>query len=151
MPLAQMQRIAAQHRLLLDKQTLQSENLLHGPVGAVVAECEYGVSDPNILSAIRCHTTGKVGMLPLDMIVYLADKIEPSRRSYPALDEVRRLAQTDLVAAMRYSLLSTLDYVRSQKRTPHPTTQRVADWLQRLPTSPKRAAACGADDHEGAE
>ena len=68
--------------------------------GAVVAEREFGVRDPNVLSAIRCHTTGKVGMLPLDMIVYLADKIEPSRRSYPALEKVRELAQSDLVAAM---------------------------------------------------
>ena len=44
----------------------------------------------------------------------------------------RVLAQSDLVAAMRYSLESTLAYVRSQKTTPHPATQRVADWLARL-------------------
>lgn len=132
MPLATMQTIARENRLLLDKETLQSENLLHGPVGAVVAERDYGVSDPNILSAIRCHTTGKVGMLPLDMIVFLSDKIEPSRRSYPALEVVRELAQRDLVAAMRYSLESTLAYVRQQKTTPHPATQQVADWLKRI-------------------
>ena len=35
MPLAQQQRIARESRLLVDKETLQSENLLHGPVGAV--------------------------------------------------------------------------------------------------------------------
>lgn len=132
MPLKTLQQIAQENRLLLDKETLQSENLLHGPVGAVVAERDYGIVDPNILSAIRCHTTGKVGMLPLDMIVFLADKIEPSRRSYPALEVVRELAQTDLVAALRYSLESTLDYVRRQKTEPHPTTQRVADWLARI-------------------
>ena len=101
LPLAQQQRIARESRLLLDRETLQSENLLHGPVGAVVAEREFGVRDPNVLSAIRCHTTGKVGMLPLDMIVYLADKIEPSRRSYPALEKVRELAQSDNAARGR--------------------------------------------------
>ncbi len=132
LPLAEMQRIARESRLLVDKETLQSGNLLHGPAGAVVAEKEYGVSDPIILSSIRCHTTGKVGMLPLDMIVFLADKIEPSRRSYPALEEVRRLAQIDLGAAMLHSLQSTLDYVRSQNTEPHPLTRKVADWLQRI-------------------
>jgi len=132
LPLASMQKIAKDNRLLLDKETLQSGNLLHGPVGAVVAEKEYGVTDPNILSSIRCHTTGKVGMLPLDMIVYLADKIEPSRRSYPALEEVRALAQKDLAAAMRHSLESTLAYVRSQNTVPHPLTQQVAEWLKRI-------------------
>ena len=132
MPLATMQRIARDKRLLVDKETLQNGNLLHGPVGAVVAESEYGVSDPNVLSAIRCHTTGKIGMLPLDMIVYLADKIEPSRRSYPALERVRALADVDLTRAMRFSLESTLEYVRQQKEEPHPTTKRVAEWLARL-------------------
>ncbi len=132
MPLGEMQQIARDHRLLLDKITIQNGNLLHGPVGAVVAERDYGVTDPNVLAAIRCHTTGKVGMLPLDMIVFLSDKIEPSRRSYPALEEVRRLAQESLPAAMRHSLRSTLDYVKSQKGVPHPATQRVADWLERL-------------------
>lgn len=132
MSLSQMQTVARENRLLVDKETLQSENLLHGPVGAAVAERDFGVSEPNVLSAIRCHTTGKVGMLPLDMILYLADKIEPSRRSYPALEMVRTLAQKDLAAAMLYSLESTLAYVRAQKTIPHPTTQRAADWLKRI-------------------
>lgn len=132
MPLSGMQQIAREHRLLIDKITIQNGNLLHGPVGAVVAERDYGVTDPNVLAAIRCHTTGKVGMLPLDMIVFLSDKIEPSRRSYPALEEVRRLALESLPAAMSHSLRSTLDYVKSQKGVPHPATQQVADWLDRL-------------------
>lgn len=132
LPLATQQRIARDKRLLLDKETLASGNLLHGPVGAVVAQEEYGVQDPLVLSSIRCHTTGKVGMLPLDMIVFLSDKIEPSRRSYPALEEVRTLAQTDLAQALAYSLESTLDYVRSQGTQPHPLTQQVADWLKRI-------------------
>lgn len=132
MPLSEMQRIAQENQLSLDRETLRSDNLLHGYVGAVVAEKEYGVVDPDVLSAIRCHTTGKVGMQPLDMILYLADKIEPSRRDYPALREVRRLAETSLVKAVGYSMRSTLDYVRSQHHTPHPATQRAADWLNRL-------------------
>ncbi len=132
LPLSTMQHIARENRLLLDKETLQSGNLLHGPAGAVVAEKEYGVTDPIILSSIRCHTTGKVGMLPLDMIVYLSDKIEPSRRTYPVLEEVRELAQKDLAAAMLHSLRSTLEYVRSQNTEPHPQTQKVADWLERI-------------------
>lgn len=132
LPLAELQRIARENRLLLDKETLQSSNLLHGPVGAVVAEKEYGVTDPNILASICCHTTGKVGMMPLDMIVYLADKIEPSRRSYPALEEVRALSRVNLAGAMLHSLESTLEYVKKQNTTPHPLTKQAADWLRRI-------------------
>lgn len=132
MSLGDMQTIARDNRLLLDREIMQNDNLLHGYVGAVVAEKEYGVSDPNVLSAIRCHTTGKVGMLPLDMILYLADKIEPSRRGYAALEELRKLADESLIRAVSYSLKSTMTYVQSQNRVPHPTTQKVAAWLDRL-------------------
>ena len=46
MPLQTLQHIAKDHRLLLDKETFQSDNLLHGPVGAVIAETEYGGWQP---------------------------------------------------------------------------------------------------------
>jgi nicotinate-nucleotide adenylyltransferase len=133
MPLGTLQRIARESRLLLDKETLANEALLHGPVGAVVAEAEYNVSDPGILTAIRCHTTGRVGMLPVDMVLYLADKIEPGRRNYPGLDELRALAEKNLVAAMLRSLHMTQQYVTHQKAPLHPATQRVIAWLERLP------------------
>ncbi|NLI20954.1 MAG: nicotinate (nicotinamide) nucleotide adenylyltransferase [Clostridiales bacterium] len=133
MPLQTLQRIARDRRLLLDKETLANENLLHGPVGAEIAENEYGVCSPNILSAIRCHTTGRVGMLPTDMILFLADKIEPSRRSYPGLEEVRALAGQSLVEATLRSMRSTRQYVSRQKAPLHPMTQRVITWLERLP------------------
>lgn len=129
LPLAQMQKIAREHRLLVDSETMASP-LLHGPVGAVLAETEYGVTDPGVLSAIRCHTTGKVGMLPLDMVVYLADKIEPSRRNYEGLQETRTLAQKSLIAAMRYN---ASHFVEGASIRLHPTTQKMVDWLKRLP------------------
>lgn len=132
LPLSQQQAIAREHRLLLDKETLQSESILHGYAGAALAESEYGVKDVSVLAAIRCHTTGKVGMLPLDMAVYLADKIEPSRRSYPALEEVRTMAETDLLAATIRSLRSTLDYVAQRGGTTHPATRRALEWLERM-------------------
>lgn len=132
LPLGEMQRIVREKRLMLDRETLQSGNLLHGPAGAVLAQDTFGVTDPNILSAIRYHTTGKVGMLPLDLIVYLADKIEPSRRPYPALEEARRLSQTDLAAAVRHLMESSMAYVRAQGAEPHPATLKAAEWLKRL-------------------
>lgn len=37
-------------------------SLLHAKLGAWMAEHKYEVDDPEILSAITCHTTGKPGM-----------------------------------------------------------------------------------------
>lgn len=53
--------------------------LIHGKLGAYIAEKRYGVRDKEILSAIRCHTVGKPDMTLLEKILYIADYIEPGR------------------------------------------------------------------------
>ena len=53
---------------------------LHAPVSAYIAENEFGVSDKEILSAIRWLTLGRVDMTDFEKIIFLADKIEPNTR-----------------------------------------------------------------------
>lgn len=52
----------------------------HAPVGAIVAQKEYGVNDDEILSSIRWHTIGKQNMSDFEKIIFLADKIEERTR-----------------------------------------------------------------------
>ena len=54
---------------------------LHAPVSAYIAQNEFGVTDEEILSAIRWHTLGKTDMSDFEKIVFLADKIEPNTRN----------------------------------------------------------------------
>ena len=51
--------------------------------GMVLAEEAYGVKDPQILHAIKVHTTGEPDMNTLDKIIYIADYIEPLRCEAP--------------------------------------------------------------------
>ena len=102
-------------------------------MGAHLAKAEYGVEDPGILEAIRCHTTGQPGMTPMDMAVYLADKIEPTRASYPLLEKVRMLAQLSLPRAMIASMEGTSKYVRKGGKALHPDTLLTLGWLHTLP------------------
>ena len=53
---------------------------LHAPVSAYVAQKDFGVTDSEILSAIRWHTLGKLDMTNFEKIIFLADKIEPNTR-----------------------------------------------------------------------
>lgn len=125
-----MQRIAKEHRLTEDETILSSTSLLHGSVGAVVVREDYGIKDPDILHAIGCHTTGEPGMSPLDMVVWLSDKIEPTRTPYPALEEIRSLAQESLPQAMLAALKNSQRHVRNQGKTLHPMTEKTIQWLQ---------------------
>ncbi|HPS81608.1 MAG TPA: hypothetical protein PLP25_07095, partial [Candidatus Limiplasma sp.] len=51
------------------------------------------------------------------------------------LEQVRKLADRSLVAATLSSMRSTQQYVLTRpKATLHPATQRVINWLERLPS-----------------
>lgn len=52
----------------------------HQFIGAYLAEHEFGITDSEILEAIKFHCTGKKDMSSVGMVVYAADKIEPTRQ-----------------------------------------------------------------------
>ena len=84
--------------------------LLHAKYGAYMAEHKYGITDPEILSAITWHTTGKPNMTLLEKIVYIADYIEPTRNKADNLKEMRRLAFIDIDQAL-YEIMIRQDGV----------------------------------------
>lgn len=130
LPLADMQRLADEARVTDDPTLRETDRLLHSLVGAYVARRDYGMDDPEVLSAIANHTTGKPGMSRLDMTVFLADKIEPTRPSYPALDRVRMLAEFSLEKATIQSIEGTAAYVRKGGKAVHPASLHTLAWLK---------------------
>lgn len=130
MDLYSMQAYVREHRMKVDESILASGALLHAVVGAHMARYTYGVSQEQVLSAIECHTLGKVPMTRLEMIVYLADKIEPGREDYPGLYEIRLLSETNLMGAVLMSLENTTSYVRDRGKTLHPATIHTINWLR---------------------
>lgn len=133
LPLKEMQRIARENDLTEDASILESGALLHSVVGAHLAQSKYGCHDPEVIAAIRSHTTGQPGMSQLAMAVWLADTIEPTRAPYPLLDKTRMLAGLSLEKAMITSLEGTLQHVRKKGDSVHPATVQTLDWLKTLP------------------
>ena len=58
----------------VDEMMRNSKSLLHSAAGSCLAESVYGVTDPEVLEAIRWHTTGHANMTRLEKIVFLADE-----------------------------------------------------------------------------
>ena len=58
----------------------QSMKTWHAPIGAIIAKNEYDIEDEEILSSIRWHTIGKIGMSDFEKIIFIADKIEHRTR-----------------------------------------------------------------------
>lgn len=106
---------------------LRNEPVLHAPAGMIVAARDYGVKDPEILSAIRKHTVGSGGMTQLEKLIYTADFIEPNRKLFPGLEEARALAEDDLKAATKMCACLTRDHVIRCGGTPDPRSQEIID------------------------
>lgn len=99
--------------------------LLHAKVGAFLAKEKYGIQDEEILSAVRCHTTGRPNMTLLEKIVFTADYIEPSRKTAPNLDEVRTMAFQNLDMALCKILSDTLNYLDTVDQEIDPMTKET--------------------------
>lgn len=68
--------------------------ILHGPTAAAVLSRQFPWLGEDVCRAIERHTVGALGMTPLDMIIFVADKIEPThdvaayKRLYKALGQM---------------------------------------------------------------
>jgi predicted HD superfamily hydrolase involved in NAD metabolism len=119
-PITEMKEIVKNKNM--DERLLTYGNeLLHGPVGAYLVKKEYGITDEEILNAIRYHTTGRLKMTLLDKIIFISDYIEPNR-SFTGVEEVRALVNNNLDAAIIASLSNTINFLTKKRQPIHPDT-----------------------------
>ena len=111
---------------------LRDPSLLHAKLGAWYAREKYGVEDQEILTAIQCHTTGKVNMSLLDKILYVADYIEPGRYKAAELPQMRKLAFMDLDLACLSIMESILKYLESTNCPIDTTTIEACEDMRRV-------------------
>ncbi|WBX79081.1 bis(5'-nucleosyl)-tetraphosphatase (symmetrical) YqeK [Virgibacillus salarius] len=95
--------------------------LWHGPVAALLIEKEFGVKDIDIQNAIHYHTTGRAHMSNLEMIIFLADYIEPGRK-FTGIDKVREMAKVDLVHACLMASANTIRFLMNKNTAIYPDT-----------------------------
>ena len=101
--------------------------LLHGKVGAYIAQTKFKIEDNDILQAITWHTTGRPDMSLLEKIIFIADYIEPSRNPVPELYLIRQLAFVDIDKAMEKILSNTLKFLESKGNPIDKMTQTTYD------------------------
>ncbi len=64
--------------------------VVHAFLGAFVAKKELKITDPEILDAIRFHTSGKAEMSTLSKLIFVADMVEKGR-DYEGVETLRAL------------------------------------------------------------
>lgn len=96
--------------IILSRTEKNNPKLWHAMAGEAYLRTEMGITDSEILSAVRYHTTGKAGMSLLDKVVYIADYISVER-DYHDADVMRHLSMNEgldeaALYALKYSFTS---------------------------------------------
>jgi len=84
--------------------------LFHAHISEDIARRRFGVSDPDVLSAVRKHTLGDIYMSPFDRLIYTADACSPDRR-FPEARRIFNSALRDIDAAFLETVKTKLGYV----------------------------------------
>lgn len=95
----------------IDEIELHNVGLLHGKIGADIAEKKYNFTD-EMQKAIKYHTTAHTDMSLLAKIIFIADKIEDGR-DYAGVEELRKLAKEDIdkcmIAQLSYDIKKNIN------------------------------------------
>ncbi len=87
--------------------------MIHGPAAAVYLFEKFGNEFPPISEAIALHSAATANMSSLAKILYVADKLEPSR-PHTSEDDIRALLSLDLDALFIHSLGHVLGWLYSK-------------------------------------
>ena len=104
--------------------------VLHQFAGAYVAERAFGVTDREVLNAIRFHTSARENMSELEKLIFLADMVE-EERVYEGVDVIRELFWNTGAGAgaldrcLEKALQETVLYLNKKGEKIYPLTLRA--------------------------
>lgn len=114
----------------ISKLEQKKPSLLHARAAATLLRDRFGIRDEDILEAVRFHTTGSTAMGPLAKVVFIADKIEPSRESVSR--NLRELTGfSDLDSLFTAVLDETVAFLRSRETELSEGTLRLLDLMHK--------------------
>lgn len=99
--------------------------VLHAHTAAAALAREFPAMPADVLQAIDRHTTGAVDMTPLDMVIYIADCLEPHRR-FGEVDQLRELVGKVSLEELFLEVYEYWLYLLLSRQKPlHPDTIKV--------------------------
>ncbi len=115
-------------RISLTDADLDSPQVIHAITAEYLVKYKIFINDPEILSAIRYHTTGRKNMSLLEKIIYVADFIEPTR-NYSDVGYYRALADNDLDEALFEGMKWIIGNMLTTEKSIHPDTIEMYNYI----------------------
>lgn len=127
-PYEEQLQIIEKGGIILNSEEKNNRKLLHAISGSVYIQKELGVSDKEIISAVRYHTTGRDNMTVFEKIIYIADFIS-EERSFPGVEYMRELAGESLDKAAMYAVDFCIPDLVSKRQVLHIDSVRLYNEL----------------------
>ena len=118
LPAEEQLQIIADGGIILDSVQKNAHKLWHSISGSVYISTRLGIDDPDIINAVRYHTTGREGMSLLEKIVFIAD-FTAAERNYNGVEIMRRKSRESLEDAMLYACKFTIGDLSSRELAIH--------------------------------
>ncbi len=104
------------YEIILDEIEKNEKQLWHGPVGAILAKEKFGITDNEILRAIKIHSTLDKNASTLEKIIYVSDYMEymnsnGEQKSYERLKNIA-ITELDIVTfwIVNFKILDIMKY-----------------------------------------
>lgn len=97
----------------------RNPKLWHAMSGAAYMKLKLGITDWEVLGAVRYHTTARANMTLLERVIYIADFISADR-VYEDVGVVRELARKDLDQTMMYTQKYSINELLQKGSPIHP-------------------------------
>lgn len=110
-----------EYGVVLTDVELHAPKLWHAILGAAYLHHVLGISDPELLDAVRYHTTGRAHMMLMDKIIFTADFISADR-TYDGVKKFRKMAKESLPKVMHAELAYTIESLAKDGIPIHPDT-----------------------------
>ena len=126
----EMLQIIKENNISLSLVEENNLNLWHSVIAPIVAKNELQINDEEILESLRWHTTGKENMSVLEKIIYIADMIEPGRRMFDGLEEIRSATFENLDKGVYVGLTHSIKYILDNDHLIDENTIRARNYLK---------------------
>ncbi|MCD7729227.1 MAG: nicotinate (nicotinamide) nucleotide adenylyltransferase [Clostridia bacterium] len=103
------------------------EPVLHQYSGAFLAENYFGITDADILNAIRYHTSGRANMSPLEKLIFLCDMLEEAR-DFDGVDDLRSAFYADIDRCFDLSIAHQYKYLLSMGKPVYNLTKQAYEY-----------------------
>lgn len=121
---AQLLQLFEEFDIILDAVEQTQPKLWHAIAGEGYLRHRLGITDHELLTAVRYHTTARAGMSLLEQVLYIAD-FTSADRDYEDVDIMRACADRSIPEAMRYALRYTIRDLAAREKPIHPDTLRA--------------------------